>query len=129
MKSHSVLGIVGITIFSLILGILIDSWVFLVLAVTNLSILAIGSRGVVRGKIELEVERETEEMSIYEGDEVWIKLSIKNTGPDLKYIEIKDILPEKTELVEGTNHQILDIENGETKKLRYKISCETRGEI
>ncbi len=129
MKSNSALSLVAITIFSLIVGILISSWVLLILAVANLSILAAGITGSVNETIKLEVERETDEMSIYEGDEVWIRLSIKNEGESLRYIEMKDLLPQKTKVVEGSNHQILKIDKGEKKRMRYKISCEERGEI
>ena len=129
MKSMTCFGLFVTTILSLILGLILQSWVFLIVAIANLSILAVGNLGAIKGEVKLEVKRKSEEMSIYENDEVWIELSIKNDGRALNYLEVFDSLPSNTEVVEGSNHQVLKLDENEEKTIRYMISCPRRGKI
>jgi len=129
MKSMTSFSLLVLTILSLILGVSLGSWVFLVVTIASFSILAIGNRGVIKGEVKLEVERKSEEKSVYEGDKVWIELSIENKGRALNYLEVYDSLPENTQIVEGSNHQLLRLDKGEEKTISYKITCPQRGEM
>lgn len=129
MKSMTSFALLVITISSLILGLILGSWVLLVVTIANFSMLAIGNRGAIKGDIRLEVKRTSEEISIYEGDEVWIELSIENQGRTLKYLEIYDSLPSNIKVTEGSNHHIFKLEEKEKKTIRYKIICPFRGDI
>ncbi|MBS3781332.1 MAG: DUF58 domain-containing protein [Candidatus Thermoplasmatota archaeon] len=129
MKSMTSFFLFTLTIISLIIGIILDSWSFLILAISIFSILAVESRGVLRGEVRLKVERKSEKMSLYEDDEIWIELSVKNEGRPLNYLEIFDSLPSDIDIVEGSNHQILRLDEKEEKTLRYKIHCSRRGEM
>ena len=116
-----------LTILTIFIGIIIDSWVFLMLAICNFSLLAFGNRGMITDDIRLKVQRKTERMSVYEGDELWIDLSIKNHGKAIKYLEVFDIVPSGARVVQGSNHQILKLGENDEKRIRYKISCKKRG--
>jgi len=127
MRSRTNFVLVLLTISTFIGGAILENWIFLVLAIANLSILSIGNSGAISSDVKLKVERKTEKMSIYEGDETWVELSIKNQGDRLRYLEVMDLLPSDTKVVAGSNHHILKFEKGEQKTLRYKISCQRRG--
>ncbi|MEF8831906.1 MAG: DUF58 domain-containing protein [Candidatus Thermoplasmatota archaeon] len=127
MKSNTNFILVTLTILTLFIGIIIDSWVFFILAIANFSLLALGNRSIITDDVRLRVERKTQEMSVYRGDEVRIDLSIKNHGKMVKYLEVLDIVPSDAQVVKGSNHQILKLEENEEKKIRYKISCNKRG--
>ncbi|MFW5952995.1 MAG: DUF58 domain-containing protein, partial [Candidatus Natronoplasma sp.] len=114
---------------SFLLGIIFNSWVFLILAISIFSILAVESRGALQEKVKLKVERKSEKMSLYENDEIWIELSIKNEGKPLNYLEVFDSLPSEIDIVEGSNHHILRLDENEKKTIRYKIHCSRRGEM
>ncbi|MFP3872262.1 MAG: DUF58 domain-containing protein [Candidatus Natronoplasma sp.] len=129
MKSNTSFGLFVITVLSLISGLVLESWIFLILAIAILSILAVGNKGAIKGDVNLKVERKSEKMSIYEKDDVWIELSIKNQGRALNYLEVYDSIPSEAEVIQGSNHQILKLEEGEEKTIRYKIFCPLRGEI
>ncbi len=129
MKSRTSFVLLVMTISSLVLGVILDSWVFLVVAIANFSMLAVGNRGAIKMDVRLEVKRTSKEISIYEGDEVWIELSLKNRGKTLTYLEVYDSLPSDVKVVEGSNHQILKLEEDEKKTIRYKIACPFRGDI
>ncbi len=129
MKSMTSFSLFAITIISFIIGIVLGSWVFLILTISLFSIIAVESRGALQEEVRLKVERKSEKMSLYEDDDVWIELSIKNEGGSLRYLEIMDSLPDEIEVVEGSNHQILKFEEGEEKIIRYRIQCSRRGEM
>ncbi|MFW5945767.1 MAG: DUF58 domain-containing protein [Candidatus Natronoplasma sp.] len=129
MKSMTSFVLFAITITSFLLGIIFNSWVFLILAISIFSILAVESRGALQEKVKLKVERKSEKMSLYENDEIWIELSIKNEGKPLNYLEVFDSLPSEIDIVEGSNHHILRLDENEKKTIRYKIHCSRRGEM
>ncbi|MFP4000319.1 MAG: DUF58 domain-containing protein [Thermoplasmata archaeon] len=129
MKSITNFVLITLTILALLFGLIIESWVFLILAIANFSFLSLGNRSVRTDDIMLKVERKSEEMSLYRGDEIQIDLSIKNRGRGIKYLEVQDILPPDAHLVQGSNHQILNLKKGERKKITYKISCNKRGKM
>jgi len=129
MKSMTSFVLFAVTVTSFILGIILDSWVFIILTICFFSILAVESKGALQEEIKLKVERKSEKMSLYEDDEIWIELSIKNEGKSLNYLEILDLLPSDIDIVEGSNHHILKIDEKEDKTVRYKIHCSRRGEM
>ncbi len=129
MKSMTSFVLFAVTITSFILGIILNSWVFLILAISIFSILAVENRGALQEKVKLKVERKSEKISIYENDEIWIELSIKNEGEPLNYLEIFDSLPAEIDIVEGSNHHVLRLGENEKKTIRYKIHCSRRGEL
>ncbi|MBS3816184.1 MAG: DUF58 domain-containing protein [Candidatus Thermoplasmatota archaeon] len=129
MKSTTNLVLVAVTLISLIIGVVLDNWVFLILSIANFSLLAVGTKGSVKRDIELRVERKSEKINVYEGNEIWIELSIRNEGRALKYLEIYDELPSGAEVVEGSNHHLLKIDEKEEKTVRYKLFCPKRGKI
>ncbi len=129
MRSITSFSLIAVTILSLIIGMILDSWVFLILAIANFSMLAVGNRGALKGDVKLKAERKSEKMSLYEGDHVWVELSVKNHGSALNYIEIYDSLPSNVKVIKGSNHQVLRLDEKEEKTIRYKIKCPKRGDI
>jgi len=119
----------AVTIISFILGIILNSWVFLILAISIFSILAVESRGSLQEKVKIKLARKSEKINVYENDEIWVELSIKNEGQPLDYLEIFDSLPPDIDIVEGSNHHILRLDENEKKTIRYKIQCSRRGEM
>lgn len=129
MRSKSSLYFVFFAIFALVLGAVLKSWIFLIASIANIAILAVSLRGLPPEDIDLEVSRGSEEMDIYEEDEVWLELELKNKGDDLAFIEVLDVLPSSVEVLKGSNHQVLELKSGEKKKIRYKLGCPLRGEL
>ncbi len=129
MKSTTSFVLFAATITSFIFGIVRNSWVFLILAICIFSILAVEAKGALQEKVKLKIQRKSEKMSLYEDDEVWIELTIKNEGKSLSYLEIFDSLPPDIDIVEGSNHYILRLDEKEEKTMRYKIHCTRRGEM
>ncbi len=94
-----------------------------------MAVIAVGNRGFIGREIKLEVRRKSEEISVYEGDELWIELSIENKGEYTYYLEVIDQLPSSTDIIKGSNHQVLRLKKGEVKTLQYKIRCPQRGDL
>ncbi len=110
-------------------GIILRSWVFLLVTIAGLSVLAASLRGLPPEDIEVEVERESTEMNIYEEGEVWVRVKVKNRGHPLRFLEIYDELPPEAEMVDGSNRKVVELGEDEATVLKYKISCKTRGEL
>ncbi|MGM0405723.1 MAG: DUF58 domain-containing protein [Thermoplasmatota archaeon] len=129
MRSRYTAYLIGLIIFSLVFGSVFNSWVIFIGAIAGLSVLAVSLKGYPPENINLEVSREVEEVDLYEGSTMWIKIDILNKGDDLRFLEIKDDLPSKVEVNKGTNHHIIELERGEKKTIQYEISCPLRGEV
>ncbi len=110
-------------------GVLLKSWVLFLVTIADLSIIAASLRGLPPDEIEVETERGSTEMNIYEEGEVWIKVKVENKGRSLRFLEIYDVIPPEVEIVEGSNRKVVDLEEGGKTVLKYKISCKTRGEL
>ncbi|MFW6040322.1 MAG: DUF58 domain-containing protein [Thermoplasmatota archaeon] len=120
---------IGFAIIALILGSLLRSWVFLIIAIANISFLAVALLGLPPKKFDVKVSRKEDLINLYEGDEVKIEISLKNHGDDIQFLEIYDPIPENTEVVEGNNHLFTDLKKGEKKAIEYTLSCPIRGEM
>lgn len=129
MKSITNFILIGLTFLAILMGLIIGSWVFLIVAIANFSVLSLGNRSMMTEDIRLSVERKTEEMSLYRGDDVRIDLTIKNHGKTIQYLEVQDTIPSDAQVVQGSNHQILKLGEGEEKEITYKISFNKRGKI
>lgn len=129
MRSRISFYLVGFTILALVVGAVLRSWVFLVVSIANLSLIAVGLRGLTPDEIDVKVSRGSAEVDLYEGDSVWIELEVENEGDKLKHLEILDNLPADVELVEGSNHHVIEMEEGESRTLKYRLGCPLRGEV
>ncbi len=128
MKSRFLVYLIGLTILSMVMGTIYNSPALFVCALAGLSILAVALKGYPPDDIRLEISRQAEEVDLYEGSTMWVKIDILNKGDTLKYLEIKDNLPSKVEVNEGTNHQVIKLKSDEKKTIKYEIACPLRGE-
>lgn len=61
------------------------------------------------------------------GDLIIVKLTIKNEGKRIPILEIADSIPEECTVNEGSNHWLLEFDEGEEIVLSYAIQCHRRG--
>jgi uncharacterized protein (DUF58 family) len=73
------------------------------------------TRGISRTKIETK------------GDLIYVKLTIKNEGKRIPILEIVDSIPEECTVNEGSNHWLLEMDEGEEIVFSYAIQCHKRG--
>ncbi|MFQ5985817.1 MAG: DUF58 domain-containing protein [Thermoplasmata archaeon] len=76
---------------------------------------------------EVEVRRTTEKEALYEGEEIEVRISLRNTGEPLPFLEVYDALPHRSVLTRGTNHLLLALDRDETKRLEYRIQFPLKG--
>ncbi len=129
MKNKPMLYVAVFTLSTIILGILFRSRIFLVGSIASLSTYVVATRSFPPEDFDLDVYRESEEREVYVGDEIELTINIENMGDELHFVEIHDVLPSVVEVVEGSNHQILEIGEDEKKQIKYKISCPVTGKI
>ncbi|MFX1534921.1 MAG: DUF58 domain-containing protein [Promethearchaeota archaeon] len=61
------------------------------------------------------------------GDLINVELTIQNEGPRIALLEIVDTVPEECTVNEGSNHWLIDLNQGEEITLTYAIQCHRRG--
>ncbi|MFX0094404.1 MAG: hypothetical protein ACFFBD_21890, partial [Candidatus Hodarchaeota archaeon] len=61
------------------------------------------------------------------GDFIFVKLTIKNEGKRKPILEIVDTVPNECTVTEGSNHWLLELNQGEEIILSYVIQCHKRG--
>jgi len=127
MKSRFILYIVALAILTLFIGIAFKSWVFLVASIANLAILAVSLRGIPSDQIDLDVVRGTSEQDVYEDGEVTVTIKLNNKGKSINFLEIIDNIPQKVEIIEGSNHHMLSLDENETKVIEYTLAFPLRG--
>ena len=127
MRSRFLQYTVLISIILLYLGIIAKSWVFLVAAIAASSVIVVSLLELPPNKVEVEVTREKNEQDVYEDGKVDVKIKVKNKGKQLQFLEVMDEVPPNVEISEGSNHQVLSLEEGETKIIKYTLFLPVRG--
>ncbi|MBS3789954.1 MAG: DUF58 domain-containing protein [Candidatus Thermoplasmatota archaeon] len=121
--------LVAFVVAGVILGNLFGSWVYFTVTIFSLSILVMSVRSLPPKEFKIDIERGSAEegKDVYVDDELEITINIKNEGGKIRFLEIHDIIPGLLEVVEGSNHQVLELDEGEERELNYKISCPING--
>ena len=127
MKSRFLHYTAVIAIILLFVGVVAKSWVFVVAAISSIAVIVVSLRQLPANEIDVEVLRGSTEQDVYEDGEVDVVLKIKNKGKDLQFLEIMDEVPPTVEIIKGTNHQVMSLEEGESKYLKYTVSLPIRG--
>ncbi len=128
MRTLSSFYIAGFALLAVIFGLLLRSWVLLVLSIPSISILVFGLLYAPPDELQIDINREVEVTQVYEDDEVDIITSFTNDGDAIKYLEVLDEISPRLDVSQGTNHNIFEIGPGETRSIHYKICCPVRGE-
>lgn len=130
MKKNRPLLFVGIlAIANVIIGVLSESWIFFAGAIFSISFLVVSTKDLASTDFDIEVSRSSEGKEVYVGDKTNIKIHVKNKGDKVKYLEVFDELPSQVKVSEGSNHQIIELEENEEKEIEYELSCPITGKI
>jgi hypothetical protein len=77
---------------------------------------------------DLSVNRSASEISITEGEELDIKIELKNDGKDVaKSVSLSDRIPDSFKIISGDNFWTGNIKQGESKSIEYKIKVDKAG--
>ncbi len=69
----------------------------------------------------LEVNRTLSKELTTEGDEISVKLEVKNVGSSLELLLMSDLVPRGLELVGGSPSRLIHIERGERREFEYRL--------
>jgi len=120
-----------LVVAGIILGILFNSWVYFTVSIFSLSLFVMAVRSLPPKEFDIEIERESTEegRNVYVDDDLEVTINIENKGGKVRFLEVQDVLPSLVEVVEGSNHQIFELDEGEERELSYKISCPITGKF
>ncbi|MBT9438251.1 MAG: tetratricopeptide repeat protein, partial [Desulfobacterales bacterium] len=77
---------------------------------------------------DLSINRITSEISITEGEELDVKIELKNDGSNVaKSVTLSDRIPDGFKIVSGDNFWTGDIKQGESRSIEYKIKADKAG--
>ena len=77
---------------------------------------------------DLSVNRSTSEISITEGEELDVKIELKNAGKEVaKSVLLSDRFSDGFKIISGDNFWTGDLKQGESKSIEYKIKADKAG--
>lgn len=126
MRTGQTTGLLVVTAVLLVVGLGTSDGRLLALTIPFLAYLAIGSLlpGVTP---RIEVTRRVEKETAYAGERLQVSVTVRNLGPSLEFLELRDQVPGELEVVEGSNYLVLPLRQGETKELRYTVALRAKG--
>ncbi len=61
------------------------------------------------------------------GELIYVRLTVENKGKRVPILEILDLIPEECTINEGSNHWLLELNEGDIITFSYAIQCHRRG--
>lgn len=80
-----------------------------------------------RKEINLRITRKLEKGTLYEDDPCVVKLEVENAGPPIGFLEIVDSVPPSLQIVGGSSHIIISLEEGEKFSATYSLKAPVYG--
>jgi uncharacterized protein (DUF58 family) len=77
--------------------------------------------------VNVEVERFSNGLSIYEDETQVFTVKVKNNGKSLDFVEILDVLPLELSLKTGSNHQFTSLQADQSFEFTYEVSPKVLG--
>jgi uncharacterized protein (DUF58 family) len=72
--------------------------------------------------VNLKITRKTSAWRIALGESIQVTLNITNNGPALEELLVEDLLPNRLEVVEGSNRRLLNLPAGGTETWTYTLT-------
>jgi len=127
MRTKKCASIIAGLIAFLSFGLITVDWLILIFIAPLLFLLFISMLTFYDDNIKIEITRELSNEKIFENDNVQVRLTVKNLGEKINFLEIFDELPEKVKVVKGSNLAVLNLKKNEEIELKYELSCPIRG--
>lgn len=128
MRTSLSSGLAAASLGLLLVGLALQSWQVVLLALPPIIVLALGSLAP-PPRPRLAAVRSLSQERTATGQEVDVELLIRNEGPSLDLVEIADVLPSECVVVRGTNHAVVSLETGGTLLFAYTIRSDVKGEF
>ncbi len=126
MRTDQVVWLVGIVTALLLLGLITLEVRLLALAVPLLVYLAVATAfqpAEPRFRVERSVDRET----AFEGEALDVAVTVENRGATLEFVEMSDEVPQRLEVVRGSNYLVTQLLPRESLEFRYRLHLAVKG--
>ena len=108
------------TFASVILAVALMRWWLLASLYPILFVLFV-SRFLVK-EPEVSVQRTLNKELVIEGEDVEIKIEVKNLGSPLTLVLVSDFIPKGLQLIDGSPSHLMTLKSGEKKEFKYKVT-------
>jgi uncharacterized protein (DUF58 family) len=95
---------------------------YIAIASLPISVFLIVSRLFNKPHTKIAVSRDIEKRVVLQGDEVTIRLTVRNEYDSIAIMKIEDSIPKNVKVVEGSNIFIMQLKKGESKSFTYSVS-------
>ncbi len=127
MRSRKGFWIVASAIACIVMGVWLRSGSLIAISLPLIIYLVVSITMFKDPSYSLDISRSIDENRVTTGDNIHVKLRIKNTGPAIQCLEIEDLIPPYVNVSEGSNKAILTLKEAEEYDLEYQIICPYRG--
>jgi len=127
MQTLKIVSIIGGCFFLLFLGLFFVTWMFIVFMIPLVILIILSVISFQDEDVQIDINRHVSKERAFENDEVDVVLEIKNKGKSINFLEIYDDLPDKVEIIKGSNYTALSLNKNEKITLNYTLLCKVRG--
>ncbi|MBN1280223.1 MAG: DUF58 domain-containing protein [Candidatus Thermoplasmatota archaeon] len=78
--------------------------------------------------MNLSLSHQTSHTTVFEDSIVKVTYTLKNSGDQLRFLEVYDELPERVRIVNGSNYALLSLKHNEEMTMSYDVLCPLRGQ-
>ena len=129
MRTRPGAAILAAASFFLVTGLALRRWEIISLLVPLILMVALAPIMFPRSKIDLRISRTFDQERPQKGEEVDVRLSIRNLGDAFDMVQLEDRLPEGAGLVKGRNRFPLGMAREETVEVSYGVAFPNRGKF
>jgi uncharacterized protein (DUF58 family) len=127
MQTLKIGGIIIGCLSLLFLALFFVTWIFIAFMIPLMLLMILSVISFQDEEIDLDVKRHVSKERVFENDEIKVTLEIENKGKNIHFLEMYDELPNKVEIVKGSNYTVLSLNKNEKITLEYTLSCKVRG--
>jgi len=128
MRTSLSSGLAAMSLGFLVLGLALRSWHVVLLSLSPVIFLALGSL-FPPGTPRVVAVRTLSRDRVQTGSDARVELVVRNEGPALDLAEILDVLPPELAVVRGTNHAVVALEHGGVVPLSYDVRSAVKGDF
>lgn len=127
MRSYPAAALLSVAFFFLFAGLITLRWELVGLAMPIVLLFYLSALLNRPPIIDLEVQRETETQQLLEGDELMVRLTVRNLGEPIDLLQLRDTIPKEARIVRGRAAFPLSLDKGQTVHIEYVLVFDRRG--
>ncbi|MBA3046631.1 MAG: DUF58 domain-containing protein [Candidatus Thermoplasmatota archaeon] len=127
MRSAKGFWLATAAVSCIVVGIFLASGAVVALSLPIVAYIGMMALLLESGEAKLEVKRSVSDTRIMAGDIIEVEITVRNLGPKIDLIEVKDRIPDHLVVKKGNNVALMSLDPGEEQSFSYTLGCPLRG--